>query len=125
MSLREAGINDLYSIISIENKSYKKPYWNEHLLRYLFNKSTTDSAWIFELGKKTIGFLLEQRCLNEISILNVAVDKKYRNNGFGKEIIGQYISLIPVNSVVFLEVNKNNFIARRIYTEFNFRNSFF
>ena len=121
MSLRKAGTSDLNSIINIEKTSYKKPYWNESLLKYLFNNSITDSVWILEVKKKIIGFLIEQRCLNEISILNVAVDKKYQNNGFGRKIISDYLSLIPSNSVVFLEVNINNFIARKIYTSLNFK----
>ena len=122
MSLRKAGTSDLNSIINIEKTSYKKPYWNESLLKYLFNNSITDSAWVFEVKKKIIGFLIEQRCLDEISILNVAVDKKYQNNGFGKQIVSQYLSILPNNSIVFLEVNKNNFIARKIYTTLNFEN---
>ena len=120
MSLRRAGIIDMNSIVNIEKTSYEKPYWNESLLKYLFNESITDSAWIFEFKKKIIGFLIEQRCLDEISILNVAVHKKYQNNGFGKKIVSQYLSILPNNSVVFLEVNKNNFIARKIYTSLNF-----
>ena len=122
MSLRKAGIDDINSIVKIEKISHEKPYWNESLLIYLFNNSMTDSVWIFEFKKKIIGFLIEQRCLNEISILNVAVDKKYQNNGFGKKILSQYLSILPNNSVVFLEVNKNNFIARKIYTTLNFEN---
>ena len=121
MSLRKAGIIDMNSIVNIEKTSYEKPYWNESLLKYLFNQSITDSVWIFEFKKKIIGFLIEQRCLNEISILNVAVDKKYQNNGFGKKILSQYLNILPNNSVVFLEVNKNNFIARKIYTALNFK----
>ena len=120
MSLRKAGIIDMNSIVNIEKTSYEKPYWNESLLKYLFNQSITDSVWIFEFKKKIIGFLIEQRCLNEISILNVAVDKKYQNNGFGKIIVSQYLSILPNNSVVFLEVNIKNFIARKIYTALNF-----
>ena len=120
MSLRKARISDINSIMKIEKTSYKKPYWNENLLKYLFNHSITDSAWIFEVKKKIIGFLIEQRCLDEISILNVAVDKKYQNNGFGKKIVSQYLNILPNNSVVFLEVNINNFIARKIYTTLNF-----
>tara|TARA_Y100001970_G_scaffold82941_1_gene104983 strand:+ start:52 stop:492 length:441 start_codon:yes stop_codon:yes gene_type:complete len=120
MSLRKAEFSDINSIVNIEKTSYEKPYWNESLLKYLFNDSITDSAWIFELNKNIIGFLIEQRCLNEISILNVAVDKKYQNNGFGKIIVSQYLSILPNNTVVFLEVNINNFIARKIYTSLNF-----
>ena len=121
MILKKAGISDLNSIVKIEKTSYKKPYWNENLLKYLFNNSLTDSAWVFEVKKKIIGFLIEQRCLDEISILNLAVDKKYQNNGFGKNIINEYLNLIPSKSIVFLEVNKNNFIARKIYTDLNFK----
>ena len=121
MSLRKARISDLISIINIEKKSYEKPYWTENLLKYLFNNSNTDSAWIFEVGKKMVGFLIEQRCLNEISILNFTVDKEYRNNGFGKKMIRQYLNIIPINSILFLEVNKNNYVARKIYTDFNFK----
>ena len=120
MSLIKAGINDINSILDIEKTSYEIPYWNENLLKYLFNISTTDSVWVFKVKKKIIGFLIEQRCLDEISILNVAVDKKYQNNGFGKKIVSQYLSMLPNNSVVFLEVNINNFIARKIYTSLNF-----
>ena len=120
MSLRKARTSDINSILNIEKTSYEKPYWNESLLKYLFNNSITDSAWIFEVKNKIIGFLIEQRCLGEISILNVAVDKKYQNNGFGKKIVSQYLSILPNNSVVFLEVNINNFIARKIYTSLNF-----
>ena len=120
MSLRKAGISDINSIINIEKTSFKKPYWSESLLKYLFNISTTDSVWIFEVEKKIIGFLIEQRCFNEISILNVAVGKKYQNNGFGKKIVSQYLSILPNDSIVFLEVNINNFIARKIYTSLNF-----
>ena len=121
MSLKKATISDINSIAKIEKTSYRKPYWSENLLKYLFNNSLTDSAWVFEVKKKVIGFLIEQRCLGEISILNLAVDKKYQNNGFGKNIINEYLNLIPSKSVVFLEVNKNNFIARKIYTDLNFK----
>ena len=120
MSLRKARISDISSIIKIEKGSYEKPFWNKSLLTYLFNNSTTDSAWIFEIKKKIIGFLIDQRCQDEISILNVAVDKKYQNNGFGKKFVSQYLSILPNNSVVFLEVNINNFIARKTYASINF-----
>ena len=120
MNLRKAGISDINSIMNIENTSYRKPYWNESLLEYLIHESKTDSAWIFEAKNYIIGFLIEQRCLDEISILNVAVDKKYQNNGYGRKILSQYLSILPNNSIVFLEVNINNLIARKIYEDLNF-----
>ena len=88
----------------------------------MFYNSITCSAWVFEAEKRIIGFLIEQRCLDEASILDVAVDKKYQNNGFGKKIVIQYLSILPNDSIVFLEVNKNNYIARKIYTALGFKN---
>ena len=61
MSLRKAGTSDLNSIINIEKTSYKKPYWNESLLKYLFNNSITDSAWILEVKKKISAQIQEIR----------------------------------------------------------------
>ena len=121
MSLRKARTSDINSILNIEKTSYEKPYWNESLLISSFNNRRTDSIWIFEVKNKIIGFLIEQRCQNEVNILNVAVEKKYRNNGVGKKIVRQYLSKLPNNSIVFLEVNINNFIARKIYTALNFK----
>ena len=121
MRLRKARITEINSIENIEKKSFEKPYWNESLLKNLINNSITDSVWIFEFKKKIIGFLIEQHCQDEISILNVAVDKKYQNNGFGKKIVSQFLSMLPNNSVVFLEVNINNFIAQKVYTSLNFK----
>ena len=122
MSLRKADFKDMNSIVNIEKISYEKPYWNESLLENLFYNSITCSAWVFEAKKRIIGFLIEQRCLDEASILDVAVDKKYQNNGFGKKIVRQYLSILPNDSIVFLEVNKNNYIARKIYTALGFKN---
>ena len=120
MSLRKARTTDINSIVNIENTSYKKPFWNESMFKYLFNESETDSVWIFEVKKNIIGFLIEQRCLDEISILNVAVDKKFQNKGYGRKILSKYLSILPYDSTVFLEVNINNLIARKIYDSLNF-----
>ena len=120
MRLRKASRRDLFSILKIEKTIYEKPYFNEKSLKHLFSNSITDTALVFELNKRIIGFLIEQRCLNEISILNVAVENSFQNNGFGKKILNQYLSEIPDNSVVFLEVNINNFIAQKIYYDLNF-----
>ena len=88
----------------------------------MFIDSIFETIWVIEIGKKIIGFLIEQRCDNEINLLNVAIDKPFQNKGIGKKLINHYLNLIPVNSSVFLEVNKANIIARKIYADLNFKN---
>ena len=66
--------------------------------------------------------MIEQRCDNGIILLNVAIDKPFQNKGIGKKLINHYLDLISGNCSVFLEVNKTNIIARKIYADLNFKN---
>ena len=122
MNIRKGAICDLTSIIDIEKAVYNKPYWNVAMIKKMFIDSIFETIWVIENGKKIIGFLIEQRCDNEINLLNVAIDKPFQNRGIGKKLINYYLDLIPANSSVFLEVNKANNIARKIYVDLNFKN---
>ena len=122
MIIRKGKVSDLKSILKIEKKVYNKPYWNESMLKKLFNKNSNEIIWITEVKQKIAGFLIEQRCDDEINLLNVAIDRSFQNRGIGKKLIGHFLRIIPNNSSVFLEVNKSNLIARKIYSNLNFRN---
>ena len=122
MNIRKGELCDLTSIINIEKAVYNKPYWNMKMLKKLFIDSIIETVWVIENRKKIIGFLIEQRCDNEINLLNVAVDRQFQNRGIGKKLINHYLDRIPLNCSVFLEVNKVNIIARKIYADLNFKN---
>ena len=117
---RKGTIFDLKSVLKIEKKVYNKPYWTESMLKRLFNKDSNEIIWITEVKQKIVGYLIEQRCDNEINLLNVAIDKSFQNQGIGKKMMDYFLRIIPDNSSVFLEVNKSNFIARKIYYNLNF-----
>ena len=122
MIIRKGIKSDLKSVLNIEKSVYNKPYWNVAMIKKLFIDSIFETIWVIEIGKKIIGFLIEQRCDNEINLLNVAIDKPLQNKGIGKILINHYLNIIPANSSVFLEVNKANIIARKIYADLNFKN---
>ena len=122
MIVRKGTRTDLNSIINIEKKVYNKPYWTESMLKRLFNKDSNENIWITEIKQKIVGFLIEQRCDDEINLLNVAIDKSFQNRGLGKKLIGCFLNIIPKDSFVFLEVNERNYIARKIYSNLNFKN---
>ena len=84
MIIRKGTISDLKSILNIEKKVYNKPYWNESMLKRLFNKDSNEIIWITGIKQKIVGFLIEQRCDDEINLLNVAIDKSFQNRGIGK-----------------------------------------
>ena len=122
MIIRKGKISDLESILNIEKKVYNKPYWNKSMLKKLFNRNSKEIIWITEIKNKIVGFLIEQRCDDEINLLNIAIDRKFQNRGIGNTLISYFLRIIPNNSSVFLEVNKSNFIARKIYSNLNFKN---
>ena len=122
MIIRKGKISDLKSVLNIERRVYNKPYWNELMLIRLFNRDSNEIIWITEIKQKIVGFLIEQRCNNEINLLNLAIDQSYQNRGIGKKLVYYFLRIIPNNSSVFLEVKKSNFIARKIYSNLNFRN---
>ena len=122
MIIRKGEISDLKSVLNIEKTVYNKPYWTKLMFKRLFNKNSNEIIWITEIKQKIVGFLIEQRCDYEISILNVAIDKSFQNRGIGKNLISYFLRIIPSDSNVFLEVNKSNYIARKIYSNLNFKN---
>ena len=122
MIIRKGIKSDLKSVLNIEKTVYNKPYWTESMLKILFNKDSNEIIWITEFEQKIVGFLIEQRCYNEINLLNIAIDKSFQNRGLGKKLIGYFLNIIPRDSCVFLEVNKRNYVARKIYSNLNFKN---
>ena len=122
MIIRKGTISDLKSILIIENKVYNNSYWNESMLKKLFYRGSNGIIWITEMKQKIVGYLIEQRCEDEINLLNVAIDKAFQNRGLGQKLIGYFLTIIPNNSSVYLEVKKSNFIARKIYSNLNFKN---
>ena len=122
MIIRKGTISDLKSVLNIEKKVYHKSYWNELMLKRIFKKNSNEIIWITEIKQKIVGFLIEQRCDDEINLLNIAIDRSFQNKGIGKKLISYFLKIIPNNSIVFLEVNKSNFIARKIYSNLNFKN---
>ena len=121
MIIRKGQISDLKSVINIEKNAYDKSYWNESMLKRLFNKDSNEIIWITEIRQQIVGFLIEQRCDHEINLLNLAIDKSFQNMGIGGEMVRCFLKIIPKNSSVFLEVKKSNFIARKIYSNLNFK----
>ena len=121
MIIRKGKLSDLKSVLNIEKKVYKKSYWNESMLKRLFNRGSNEIIWITVIKQKIVGFLIEQRCNNEINLLNLAIDQSYQNRGIGKKLVYYFLRIIPYNSSVFLEVKKSNFIARKIYSNLNFK----
>jgi ribosomal-protein-alanine N-acetyltransferase len=69
-----------------------------------------------------IGFLAYTYLLDEIEILDVFVEEKYRRQGYGKMLIEEVLKNIKpdLEAKVFLEVREGNEPAIGLYLSYNF-----
>ena len=119
--LREFLPKDVSSVITLTEQAFSESY--DSSLYYEFQNSWKEGFIVVEKFWKIIGFAVATRLsLNEVRLLMLAVDEKYRRRGIGsalmKEIIKQ-ASLMGINKIR-LEVKVNNKEAIRFYTRFGF-----
>jgi len=81
------------------------------------------AGWIAEEESKVIGFIVARRVINEIEILNFAVDPAARGRGTGAALLQETIVWGKTFSAVqvILEVRASNAAALRFYEKHNFR----
>ena len=100
--------------------AYKKPYWNENMLLEVLANKTDKRLWIYEVDNDVIGFIIDMRHKDEISLLNIAINKRLQGMGHGLKMLKKYIKSLTGKYSIYLEVNKNNIRALNMYTELNF-----
>lgn len=73
--------------------------------------------------KKLFGFAGFKRTLDTADIMNIVVKKSFRNKGIGKKLLDFLIKEAKKQNIknIFLEVNKNNFPALKLYKNFGFK----
>ena len=120
MVFRHAKNKDIVSIHNIDQTVFDIPYWSINSLKQYLNQRQNKKIWVYEFENKIIGFIIEQRCHDEVELLNIAMDKTFQSKGFGKLFLVKFLQNIPPNSSVFLEVKRNNFIAISLYTDLKF-----
>ena len=120
MILRRGRESDLNNVLNIEVLAYEKPYWNQNMLFELLANKTDKRLWIYEVDNDVVGFIIDMRHKNEISLLNIAIHKYLQGMGHGLKMLKKYIKSLPDKYSIYLEVNKNNIKALNMYTKLNF-----
>ena len=100
--------------------AYKKPYWNENMLLEVLANKTDKRLWIYEVDNDVVGFIIDMRHKDEISLLNIVINKRVQGMGHGLKMLKKYIKSLTGKYSIYLEVNKNNIRALNMYTELNF-----
>ena len=120
MILREGKKSDLNDVLNIEILAYEKPYWNKNMLYEVLENKTDKRLWIYEVDNDVIGFIIDMRFKDEISLLDVVIHRSLQGMGHGLNMLKKYIEGFPRECSIYLEVKKNNIKALNMYSKLNF-----
>ena len=119
-SIREATEQDAKEIARIELLSFRTPWSEEMILSEMREPLSTFFVAVFQ--NNVIGYYGFLHILDELHILNVAVDPTFRQKGVGTKLIAHLIEKAHALSAraVTLEVRESNLSAIRLYEKFGF-----
>ena len=120
MILRKGRESDLKNVLEIEVMAHKNPYWSQNMIFEVLANKTDKRLWIYEVDNDVVGFIIDMRYKNEISLLNIAIHKYLQGMGHGLKMLKKYIKSLPGKCSIYLEVNKNNIKALNMYAKLNF-----
>ena len=69
-----------------------------------------------------MGYLKARVTQDEIEIISILIDKKFRKIGIGKSLLNKLLNIAFKKKIqnIFLEVSVKNLIAINLYKKFNF-----
>ena len=105
----------LEQILTIERSSFPKPWTGYHFNSDLNNKISVN--WVYLNNFQVIGYLFGWHVMDEYHLNNIAVAKRFRENGTAIYLLKNmvsYLNDIKVKSVL-LEVSSSNLPARKLY----------
>ena len=118
--LREMTTGDLEYVCELEKKYFKTP-WSENAFLAEFNASYSNS-YILEADNKIIGYAVAWFLVDEFHLANIAIDDKFRNQGFGFRFVNELLQFARQKNCkyAFLEVRASNIPAIKLYKKLGF-----
>ena len=97
MIFRHAENKDIISIHNIGQAIFGIHNWSINSIKKYLYQYQNKKIWVYEFKNKIIGYIIEQRCQNEIDLLSIAIDKTFQSKGFGKIFLIKFLQ--NLNSV--------------------------
>ena len=96
-------------------------FWNKNILEQELTSSNS-TVFCAKLDNFIIGFVVIKTILDEIEIMNIAVEKNYRQQGIATSLLSHIIEFSKSNNikVINLEVSEENFSAFSLYKKLGF-----
>ena len=121
MIIRKFVPTDLKRVFEIENMSFSQSY-GINMFQQLYEMGI--GFLVAEVDGYVIGYVMFWiKYEYQGHIISIAVDKNYRRQGAGTQLLVKAISILALLNIdaIYLEVNENNKEAVEFYKNFNFK----
>jgi ribosomal-protein-alanine N-acetyltransferase len=119
---RDMVVADLPEVIAIERASFPKPWTGSLFLQELHVGFSRTIVARRHGEAEVAGYLCRWLVADEVHVLNVAVDPKWRGHGLGTSLMREVMREADDCGAVAvtLEVRRSNVAGRRLYESFGF-----
>ena len=110
--------DSLYELYYKVEDDYEKKWKKKDFYSFI-----SDQNNIFILSHpKPVGYLKAKVTRDEVEIISILIDKKFRKLGIGKSLLNKLLNIALKKKIqnIFLEVSVDNQIAINLYEKFNF-----
>lgn len=116
-------LDDLEGIMVIEQASFSYPWTEAMVLSELFDNPFAESFVVRLDGEeKIVAYVFARRVVDELHLMDLAVDPVWRRRGIGEQLIRRVLSSGAEKGLekVILEVRVSNLPAQRLYRKLGF-----
>jgi ribosomal-protein-alanine N-acetyltransferase len=115
---RTLGVDDLEPLDALEKRSQPLPWSDDQLLLELVNNDAVVLG--LEIDGALVGHCCLRRILDELWVLNIAVDPGHRRRGHAQALLSRAMAWGKAQSLstFWLEVREGNAPARALYESF-------
>ncbi len=123
--LRKMDAADLERVMEVERRAFKSP-WSTELFQQELKHAWSTVLLAEEIGAgqaPIVGFLIYWLVVDEVHVINVAVDPERRREGVARTLLAECIERSRARGarLATLEVRRSNQAAIRLYENFAFR----
>ncbi|MED5388733.1 MAG: ribosomal protein S18-alanine N-acetyltransferase [Pseudomonadota bacterium] len=119
-AIRAMELEDLESVLAIENATQLTPWSSVHFRDCLANANYL--CQVTAVGDEPVAFLILSRILDETHVLNIAVAPAWQRRGIARRLLQQAMEAARADAmtVVYLEVRESNQSAQALYRQLGF-----
>ena len=118
MNICRVEPEDLKKIEEIEKLCFKTP-WS--LLAFESELMNSDAIFLKAvLDSKIVGYIIIRKIVDELHIMNIAVEPTNRKKGIAQELLNYIFNNLSSGKLMLLEVRKSNIAAIELYKKNGF-----